>query len=124
MPLKCENCRDEVGNLTLMTDRWVCDDCSRDDRNFDIEVVEVVKVFETKVWIESDILGAKHVVLQHEGCEPFTWCTFNYDHRYTGNSTTLKCATDMAISLGASHPVEHRHRELKQLQIASEGEGV
>ncbi len=82
--------------------------------NAGVEVVELVKVFKTEIWIESDLLGAKHVMLQHEGCDPFTWCTFNYDHRYTGNSTTLKCATDMAISLGADVPVKHKHREWKR----------
>lgn len=40
MQRKCEYCGDDEANLTLMMDRWVCDDCNRDDRDFDIEGYE------------------------------------------------------------------------------------
>lgn len=79
----------------------------------ELEVVEIVKICETKVWIESDILGCKHVMLQHEGCEPFTWCTFNYDYRYTSNGKIWAAAENMAIALGAVEPIDRKHREWK-----------
>ncbi len=60
-----------------------------------VEKATVVKVFEQKVWIESDFLGARHVVVQHDDgvSEPFDYCTFNYDYRYTSNGSTLAQAT-------------------------------
>jgi len=73
----------------------------------------VVHVYKTKVWIEDDIMGSRHVMLQHETCEPFTYCTFHYNWAYTSNAGTHAAATAMALSLGATEPVEHRIRELK-----------
>lgn len=74
--------------------------------------VQIVKVYETKIWIENDILGDRHVVAQHETCEPFTYATFHYNYRYTDNAGTLEAARALAISLGAAEPVEMRHRGL------------
>jgi len=73
----------------------------------------VVHVYKTKVWIEDDMMGSRHVMLQHETCEPFTYCSFHYDYAYTSNAGTHSAATAMALSLGATEPVEHRTRELK-----------
>lgn len=39
-----------------------------------IQRVEIVKIAKTNVWIEDDIFGSRHVVVQHEGCDPFTEC--------------------------------------------------
>ena len=52
-------------------------------------------------------------MVQHDTCEPFTYCTFNYNYMYTSNAGTLDAALQMALSLGAIEPVEHRQRELK-----------
>ncbi len=73
----------------------------------------VVHVYQTKVWIESDMFGSRFVMMQHETCHPFEYCQFGYDWAYTSNSGTLSAATEMAIKLGATEPVEHRSRELK-----------
>ena len=73
----------------------------------------VVHVYQTKVWIESDMFGSRFVMMQHETCRPFEYCQFGYDWAYTSNSGTLSAATEMAIKLGAKEPVEHRSRELK-----------
>ena len=77
----------------------------------EIKIAEVVKIFDTNVWIESDFFGSKHVMVQHDGeSEPFTYCTFNYDYRYTSNSSIKVQAEKMAISLGANEPVEYKAR--------------
>ena len=77
-----------------------------------IEQVKIVRIFKTSIWIESDMMGARHVMMQHETCEPFAYCTFNYDYAYTSNAGTHTAATAIALSLGATEPVEHRLREM------------
>ncbi len=77
-----------------------------------IETATIVSIAPTSIWIESDIMGSRHVVMQHEGCEPFTYATFHYDHRYTSNGVTWDAAEKMAIALGATEPIEHRHRHI------------
>lgn len=71
-----------------------------------------VEILPTAIWIESDFFGGRHVVLQHEGCEAFTYATFPYDYRYTSNSGTLGAARMVALSLGAAEPIEMRNREI------------
>lgn len=75
---------------------------------------QVVKVYTKSVWIESDILGARHVMVQHNapGEEPFCYATFHYNHRHTSNSGTMNAATRVAIALGATEPVEQRQRSI------------
>lgn len=73
----------------------------------------IVEVYKTNVWIESDLFGARHVVVQHKGCDPFTYASFHYDYRYTDNAGTLAAATDLALQLGATEPIDRRSRELK-----------
>jgi hypothetical protein len=75
-----------------------------------IQQVEIVSIAPTAIWIESDLLGARHVVVQHEGCEPFTYATFNYHHLYTDNASTHRAAESLALQLGAMAPVEHKTR--------------
>jgi len=77
------------------------------------EPVQIVHIYKTNVWIENDVFGARHVMIQHETCKPFTYCTFNYDYAYTSNAGTHHAAEAMAISLGATQPVDHRHRTFK-----------
>ena len=77
------------------------------------EVVEVVEILPTRVWIESDFFGSKHVMIQHEGEDPHCWCSFYYDYRYTSNSSIRREAELMAVRLGATEPVEERVREFK-----------
>lgn len=31
-----------------------------------IKSAEIIKVFDRKIWIELDILGCKHVMIQHD----------------------------------------------------------
>ena len=76
----------------------------------------VVHMLETKVWIENDLFGGRHVVLQHEGCDPFTYASFFYDWRYTSNSSTLSAAESLARSLGAVGLIEHKHRPFHDVE--------
>lgn len=76
----------------------------------EIQIATIEKIFPTKIWIESGIMGERVVVLQHEGCEPFDYAVFGYDYRYTNNSGTFNSAHKLAISLGAIEPVEQRRR--------------
>lgn len=70
----------------------------------------------TNIWIEEDILGRRHVVVQHkfgeEEIEPFTFCTFNYDYRYTCNAFLREAAEKMAKSLGATPPILIKDRRI------------
>jgi hypothetical protein len=77
-----------------------------------VEVLEIIKTFERKVWIESDFTGAKHVMAQYDDgkSEPFCYCTFNYDYAHTDNSIIREEAEKMAVRLGATEPIEHRYR--------------
>jgi hypothetical protein len=79
----------------------------------DAEQVVVVEILPTKVWIESDFFGGKHVMRQHEGHEPFCFCSFWYSYEHTSNAQIHRNAEDMARSLGAQDPIEHRHRPLE-----------
>ena len=74
--------------------------------------VEIIKIFENKVWIESDIMGSKHVMIQHDDDQSlaFTYCTFNYDYAHTSNSVIRSQAEKMALSLGAKPPIEYKQR--------------
>lgn len=78
--------------------------------NMKFEQAVIVKILPTKIWIESGVCGEKAVMVQHEGCEPFEYAIFNYDHRYTSNSGTWDAATMLACELGAKEPIERRSR--------------
>ncbi|URI08794.1 hypothetical protein MW290_24770 [Aquincola tertiaricarbonis] len=80
--------------------------------DIELKSATVVHVFPMRVWVEADLLGAKHVVCQHEGESPFTYATFNYDWRYTSNAGVLDQAMKVARSLGAQDPIEVRDRAL------------
>jgi len=74
--------------------------------------IKITHICKTSVWIESDMMGARHVVVQHETCEPFTYCSFNYCYGYTDNASTLHAATAMALSLGATEPIKQLRRAM------------
>lgn len=72
-----------------------------------------VTILPTKVWIENDFLGGRHVMLQHEGCAPFCYASFFYNYLYTSNSGTLNAAMILARALSGSEHIEMRHREMQ-----------
>ena len=84
-----------------------------------MEALEIVKVYDTKVWVESDMLGSKHVMLQSECPEskPFCYCSFHYGYGYTDNQSVHEAARHMAISLGATEPFEWRMREWPNVKL-------
>lgn len=79
----------------------------------ELQQATLVEILPTRIWIESDMMGARHVMLQHEGMQPFTYASFHYDYAYTSNSGTWAAAHSLALSLGAAEPVEARNREFK-----------
>lgn len=65
----------------------------------------------TKVWVEGDIMGSKHVVIQVEGSSTeFTLCTLRYSYAYTSNATIRAQAESIARALGCNEEVEHKTR--------------
>ena len=77
-----------------------------------VPTVKVVEILPTRVWIESDMMGARHVVMHHQGYgEPFTYASFHYDYAHTSNAGTWDAAHRLALALGATEPVEQRSRD-------------
>lgn len=76
----------------------------------------MVAISPTKIWIENGLFGERTVMVQHEGCDPFPYAVFGYDYRYTDNATTWRRAHDLAVSLGATQPVEVRAAALPEPQ--------
>lgn len=65
----------------------------------------------TKVWVEGDIMGSKHIVIQVEGSSTeFTLCTLRYSYAYTSNATIRAQAESIVEALGFSEEVEHKTR--------------
>lgn len=85
------------------------------DKTAKLQTGTLVSVYDTKIWIESDMVGARHVMVEHQvpGCEPFCYASFHYDYRYTRNSGTHQTAEALAKSLGATEPIEHRSRSMR-----------
>lgn len=85
-----------------------------------LQVVQLVEILPTRIWIESGMMGERVVVMQHEGCEPFDYATFGYDYRYTSNAGTYADARNLALALGATEPIEQRQREFPPMPTADE----
>ena len=81
----------------------------------ELKVTKITKTYKKEVWIESDILGTTYVMMKHEDgrSEGFCFCQFHYNYMYTNNAHIHDVATAMAISLGATEPVQHRDREIE-----------
>lgn len=86
----------------------------RDSDQTMVPLATAVHLYTNAVWIENDILGDHHVMVQSEapGSTPHSYCTFHYDHRYTSNSSLDQAAESVALSIGATAPVERRFREI------------
>ena len=76
-----------------------------------VPTAKIVKILKTDIWVEGDFFGGKHVVVQHEGMEPFTYASFYYNYAYTSNAGIRDQANALAVSLGATEPVQQRNRE-------------
>jgi hypothetical protein len=51
-----------------------------------MKTVEIVEVYPTKYWVERDMVGGIHIMVQHEGMHAFEYASFNYDYAYTSNA--------------------------------------
>jgi hypothetical protein len=80
----------------------------------EVKRVEIVKIYPTACWIEDDIMGARHLMLQHEGMEPFCYASFHYSYAYTSNAGTHDAAHQLAAALGFTEPIEHRVRSVPE----------
>lgn len=71
---------------------------------------KIVKLYANRIWVESDLQGSRHVMVQSEapGSKPFCYATFHYHFPYTDNDTTYRAAETLAKALGAQEPVEFR----------------
>jgi hypothetical protein len=66
-----------------------------------IEVVEIVKVFDKRVWVEKDFMGTVHIKMQHEGMpEPFDFIQIQYDYAYTSNGHQANLTKEIMKLLG------------------------
>lgn len=69
----------------------------------------ITKLLTPKIWVESDIAGNQHVMMQYDDSPPFKYCSFFYDYAYTNNAMIISQSINLAISLGAKEPVERKH---------------
>ncbi len=83
-------------------------------------MITIEEVYDTDIWIESDMAGGKHVMIQHdvESEKPFCYCSFKYNYAYTSNARILKDALDMAIKLGAKEPVRQESMPFERDPVA------
>ena len=65
-----------------------------------IQQATIVEILPTAYWVESDFMGSKHIMIQHEGMEPFCYCSFYYNYAYTSNSGMHREAVNMMANLG------------------------
>ena len=73
----------------------------------------IVKILPTQYWVESDLFGGKHIMIQHEGMQPFCYCSFHYNYAYTGNSQIHQEAVNMMARFGIEEKdIVWKHRNL------------
>lgn len=60
----------------------------------------IVEILPTAYWVESDFFGGKHIMIQHDGMNPFCYCSFYYDYAYTSNSIIHAMAVKMMENFG------------------------
>ena len=50
--------------------------------------VTIEKIYATHIWVERDLMGSNHIMIQHEVADkPFCYMSLHYDYAYTSNST-------------------------------------
>ena len=86
----------------------------------EIQKATLVEILPTQIWIENGICGDRSVVLQHQGMEPFVYARFGYNYAYTSNAGTWDAAQQMALSLGATEPIEVRSGAFPEMPTADE----
>ena len=86
----------------------------------ELKEVTVVEILPTQIWIENGMFGDRSVVLQHQGMDPFVYARFGYNYAYTSNAGTWDAAQKLALSLGATEPIEVRQGEMPEMPTADE----
>ena len=71
-----------------------------------------VTLLKPVIWIEYGIGGDRHIMVQYADDAPFEYAALFYRYGYTDNATIHRAATEIAVSIGATEPVEERHRHL------------
>ena len=54
-----------------------------------IKTAKIVEVIKLNIWVEKDMCGSSHIMMQHGNGEygkPFCYATFNYDYAFTSNA--------------------------------------
>lgn len=72
-----------------------------------------VTMLKPAIWMESGMAGDWHIMVQYADDAPFEYAALFYRYGYTDNATIHRAATDIAVSIGASEPVEERQRPLR-----------
>ena len=77
-----------------------------------MKTATLVQVFKNNVWIETDLMGSAHVMVQSTTPDSCAECiaTVHYAYPYIDNLTRDTVATRIAEMFDASSPVEIRHR--------------
>lgn len=88
-----------------------------------VQAVQAVQVTLLKpaIWIESGMAGDRHIMVQYGDDAPFEYAALFYRYGYTDNATIHRAATEIAVSIGASEPVEERQR---QIELAAQTVGA
>lgn len=78
-----------------------------------METVKITKIYGNAVWVDKDIFGDAHVMLQSEapGSEPACVATVRYNYPWVDNSTRNRVASEVARMFGAGENVEFRFRD-------------
>ena len=86
--------------------------------NEEIKTVEIVKIYPTRYWVEKDLFGSSHIMVQHEGMHSFEYACFNYDYAYTSNAGVHSAVVGIMKQFGIEEKdIEWTHRELKRESI-------
>lgn len=67
-----------------------------------------------QVWVESDILGNRHIMISIAGVTAKI-CSLYYVYPFTDNASLKEKARKLAIEYGATEPVEFKHAEIETL---------
>ena len=82
--------------------------------NEEIKTVEIVKIYPTQYWVEKDMFGGSHIMMQHEGYHKFEYASFNYDYGYTSNADVHSEVVNVMKRFGIEEKdIEWKYRELK-----------
>jgi len=80
----------------------------------EIKTVEIVKIYPTRYWVERDLFGSAHIMIQHEGMHSFCYASFNYDYAYTSNAGVHNAVVNLMAGFGIiEKDIEWQTRGLK-----------